>query len=147
MQFDPESFGKAMGEAIRRAVDPLHDQIKRIEERVAELSGKEEPAPPVEAEDLKPLVERSVSEFLSDLDQKILSHVEKAVSSIPPPEGWERRQVHDGFYDQPRGGAYRHVLGWDAQKLRRCRWEGRQRRDQPRVVYYGVRLRIEGGCP
>lgn len=33
MSIDPELFGKAVGEAVRKAIDPLHDRIKQLEAR------------------------------------------------------------------------------------------------------------------
>lgn len=37
MHFDPEAFGKAMGEAIREAVAPLHARIADLEKRLADI--------------------------------------------------------------------------------------------------------------
>lgn len=103
MSFDPELFGQAMGEAIRKAVDPLKAEIadlrKELDEARAQspdIAGmvdlavseavKAIPAPKdgtsFTLEDAKPIIEKAVELICEDAEKAIA----EAVSAIPVPK-------------------------------------------------------------
>lgn len=82
--FDPELFGQAMGEAIRKAVEPLHAEIASLRKQLAE------------GPDLTALVAQEVAKAAAairvpadgkDVDMAAVQVlVAEAVKSLPPPQ-------------------------------------------------------------
>lgn len=86
MSFDPELFGQAMGEAIRRAVEPLQAEIAALKKQLAEMpipeNGKDG-APGRDGKDC-------------DMEQ-VKAWIDDAVKAIPAPEnGKDGRDGKDG---------------------------------------------------
>lgn len=101
MQFDPVEFGRAMGEAICKSIEPLKTRIEALEKQLAELpepiAGKDgEPGKDgasVTVDDVRPLVEDGLKAVMAEIRQQ----VEAAVKSIPiPKDGRDGRDGKDG---------------------------------------------------
>lgn len=90
MEFDPEAFGQAMGESIRRAVEPLQARIADLEKQVASLPAPingQDGAPgkdgkSITIEDVQPIIDRAVALICEDAEQAI----NEAVKAIPAPK-------------------------------------------------------------
>ncbi|WP_334158491.1 hypothetical protein [Achromobacter insolitus] len=114
MSFDPELFGRAMGDAIRAAVEPLREEVARLKEQLAESSleksikglvadaVKELPAPTpgksVTLEDVRPVLDAAVQQIRKEADEAIaepLRSAEAARDSLLKAVG-ELRQPEDG---------------------------------------------------
>lgn len=88
--FDPELFGQAMGEAIRKAVEPLHAEIASLRKQLAE------------GPDLQALVAQEVAKAAAairvpadgkDVDMAAVQElVADAVKSLPPPQNGQDGQ-------------------------------------------------------
>ena len=107
MSFDPEQFGKAMGEAIQKAFAPLKAEIEALKVKLAALPAPEAgPAGKDGAdgkdgksftlEDAQPLIEKAVALIREDAEKSI----EKAVAAIPAPrdgrDGIDGKDGKDG---------------------------------------------------
>lgn len=101
MGFDPEAFGQAMGEAIRRAVEPLQARIADLEKQVACLPAPingQDGAPgkdgkSITIEDVQPIIDRAVALICEEAEQAI----SEAVKAIPTPkDGKDGRDGKDG---------------------------------------------------
>lgn len=75
MSFDPEAFGAAMGEAIRKAIQPLHVRIEELESRLKAAPTPEDGKPGADGRDGK------------DCDMAAVRiMIEEAVKALPAPE-------------------------------------------------------------
>jgi len=86
MSFDPELFGQAMGEAIRKAVEPLYAEIESLQRQLSVLEGLKDGKDGRDGKDGKDC----------DMEQ-VRSMVEQAVKAIPAPEnGKDGKDGADG---------------------------------------------------
>lgn len=115
MSFDPELFGRAMGEAIRRAVEPLHAEIADLKKQLAEMPAPENGKDGEPGRDGK------------DCDMgQVRAWIDGAVKAIPAPEnGKDGRDGKDGK-DGADGKDGESFTIEDAEKLldsKMARWE------------------------
>ena len=92
MSFDPEQFGKAMGEAIQRAVAPLRDEIEFLKAQLASIDrtpgkdGKDgadgKDGKSFTVDEAQPLIDQAVALIRENAEKAI----EKAVAAIPVPK-------------------------------------------------------------
>lgn len=91
--FDPEKFGQAMGEAIRKAVEPLQAEIASLK---AQLAAIPEPVPGKDGEPGQPG---------KDCDMAaVKSMVEEAVKAIPVIKGKDGTGIQSSSLWQREGG-------------------------------------------
>lgn len=124
MSFDPELFGQAMGEAIRRAVEPLQAEIADLKKQLAEMpvpeNGKDgapgrdgKDGSSVTLQDVRPMLE----EALADVRREAQEALDSAIKSLPVPK--------DGKDGEPGKDGESFTLE-DAEKLldsKMARWE------------------------
>lgn len=107
MQFDPEEFGRAMGEAIKNAVAPLHKKVADLEAQLSALpapqNGKDgangrdgkdgADGKSLTLADVRPLIDEAVKAIRDESMQAI----DVAVKAIPvPKDGRDGRDGKDG---------------------------------------------------
>lgn len=84
--FDPEKFGQAMGEAIRKAVEPLQAEIAALKNQLTQKPDFTQAI----ADEVKsqvsqlPSPEPAKSLTAADIEPMVRAEVEKAVAAIPP---------------------------------------------------------------
>lgn len=112
MSFDPELFGQAMGEAIRRAVEPLQAEIADLKKQIAERPTPENGKDGDPGRDGKDC----------DMEQ-VRAWIDGAVQGIPAPENGKDGQ--DGKDGEPGKDGESFTIE-DAEKLldsKMARWE------------------------
>lgn len=94
--FDPETFGKAMGEAIRKAIEPLHAKIAELEKQLADKP------------DLAGMIAEAVKSIPIPKDgqsgkdgkdcdmEAVKAMIQEAVKSIPVINGKDGKDGKDG---------------------------------------------------
>jgi hypothetical protein len=101
MQFDPVEFGRAMGEAICKSIEPLKTRIEALEKQIAELpdpvAGKDgapgKDGASVTLEDVRPILDDGFKAMMAEVRQQ----VEAAVKAMPAPkDGRDGRDGNDG---------------------------------------------------
>lgn len=87
MHFNPEEFGRAMGEAIAKAVAPLNQRIAELEKQLSEMPTPKDGADgkdgsSVTMEDVRPILDEALKAVAEEAGQKI----DAAIKSIPVPK-------------------------------------------------------------
>lgn len=127
MSFDPEMFGQAMGEAIRKAVAPLHAEIEVLKRELSALEGLRNGVDGKDGasftlEDAKPIIDKAVELICDEAEEAI----QKAVDAIPrPKDGKDGADGKDGQHGRDGQDGKSFTLE-DAEQLldaKMARWE------------------------
>lgn len=96
MSFDPEAFGIAMGEIVRKAVEPLQRQIASLEKDLADMASQLQSE--VQAWNMAQPEKGEPGRDGKDCDMSaVKAMIEEAVKAIPAPQpGQDGRDGRDG---------------------------------------------------
>jgi|SRR5690625_1086508 len=112
MSFDPEQFGKAMGGAIQKAVEPLRVEIEQLKKQIAEIptpaDGKDgadgadgQDGKSFTLDDAQPIIEKAISLIRDEAE----AAYQKALDDLPVPkdgkDGADGRDGADGAKGEP----------------------------------------------